>query len=97
MSLVTCQIHITVRSPFHHIQRPEDGHKVHVADCRGIGWEAGAMFGTMVDYWAYTGDETYVNETYQALQHQVGDDNDFMPTNQTRTEGNDEYVFVFIT
>lgn len=50
------------------------------------------MFGTMVDYWAYTGDTTYVNETYQALQHQVGDDNDFMPTNQTRTEGNDEYV-----
>lgn len=56
------------------------------------GWEAGAMFGTMVDYWAYTGDTTYVNVTYTALQHQVGDDNDFMPTNQTRTEGNDEYV-----
>lgn len=50
------------------------------------------MFGTMVDYWAYTGDETYVNETFQALQHQVGDDNDFMPTNQTKSEGNDEYV-----
>lgn len=50
------------------------------------------MFGTMVDYWAYTGDETYVNETFQALQHQVGDDNDFMPANQTKSEGNDEYV-----
>lgn len=50
------------------------------------------MFGTMVDYWAYTGDETYVNETYQALQHQVGDDNDFMPTNQTKSIGNDEYI-----
>lgn len=56
-------------------------------------WEAGAMFGTMVDYWAYTGDTTYVNETYAALQHQVGDDNDFMPTNQTRTEGNDDQGF----
>lgn len=53
------------------------------------------MFGTMVDYWAYTGDETYVDVTYQALQHQVGDDNDFMPTNQTSTEGNDEYVTTF--
>lgn len=50
------------------------------------------MFGTMVDYWAYTGDETYVNETFQALQHQVGDDNDFMPANQTKAEGNDECV-----
>lgn len=50
------------------------------------------MFGTMVDYWAYTGDETYVDVTYQALQSQVGDDADFMPTNQTKTEGNDEYV-----
>lgn len=56
------------------------------------GWEAGAMFGTMVDYWAYTGDETYVDVTYQALQSQVGNDADFMPTNQTKTEGNDEYV-----
>lgn len=52
------------------------------------------MFGTMVDYWAYTGDETYVNETYQAMQHQIGDDNDFMPANQTKSEGNDEYVAV---
>lgn len=50
------------------------------------------MFGTMVDYWAYTGDETYVNVTYQALQHQVGEDNDFMPANQTKSIGNDEYV-----
>ncbi|KAK7748119.1 hypothetical protein SLS53_001373 [Cytospora paraplurivora] len=56
-------------------------------------WEAGAMFGTMVDYWAYTGDETYVNETYQALQHQVGDDHDFMPANQTKSEGNDDQGF----
>lgn len=48
------------------------------------------MFGAMVDYWAYTGDETYVNSTYQAMQHQIGDDHDFMPLNQTKSEGNDE-------
>lgn len=58
-----------------------------------IGWEAGAMFGTLVDYWAFTGDETYNNVTYQALQHQMGDDDDFMPTNQTLTEGNDDQGF----
>ncbi|KAH8746376.1 cell wall glycosyl hydrolase [Diaporthe sp. PMI_573] len=56
-------------------------------------WEAGAMFGTLIDYWAYTDDETYVDETYQALQHQIGDDGDFMPENQTLTEGNDDQGF----
>ncbi|KAJ9139484.1 Mannan endo-1,6-alpha-mannosidase [Pleurostoma richardsiae] len=56
-------------------------------------WEAGAMFGTLVDYWFLTGDTTYNNVTTQALLHQVGDDADFMPTNQTRTEGNDDQGF----
>ncbi|KAH6648990.1 cell wall glycosyl hydrolase [Truncatella angustata] len=56
-------------------------------------WEAGAMFGTMVDYWFYTGDDTYNDVTMQALLHQVGDDQDFMPQNQTRTEGNDDQGF----
>ncbi|CAN8097736.1 unnamed protein product [Discula destructiva] len=56
-------------------------------------WEAGAMFGILVDYWAVTGDESYNNATYQALQHQMGDDDDYMPTNQTLTEGNDDQGF----
>lgn len=56
-------------------------------------WEAGAMFGTMVDYWFYTGDDTYNEVTTQALLHQVGDDKDFMPQNQTRSEGNDDQGF----
>ncbi|PQE22414.1 putative mannan endo-16-alpha-mannosidase DCW1 precursor protein [Rutstroemia sp. NJR-2017a BVV2] len=56
-------------------------------------WEAGAMFGIMVDYWYYTGDTTYNDETKQALLHQAGDSYDFMPTNQTKTEGNDDQGF----
>ncbi|KAI0865751.1 cell wall glycosyl hydrolase [Xylaria cubensis] len=56
-------------------------------------WEAGAMFGTMVDYWLLTGDESYVDVTTQAMVHQTGDDRDFMPTNQTRTLGNDDQGF----
>ncbi|ORY71896.1 glycoside hydrolase family 76 protein [Pseudomassariella vexata] len=56
-------------------------------------WEAGAMFGTMIDYWFLTGDTTYNDVTSQALLHQAGDDRDFMPTNQTRTEGNDDQGF----
>ncbi|KAI2470257.1 glycoside hydrolase family 76 protein [Annulohypoxylon bovei var. microspora] len=56
-------------------------------------WEAGAMFGTLVDYWFYTGDSTYNDVTIQALQHQAGEDSDYMPQNQTRTLGNDDQGF----
>ena len=50
-------------------------------------WEAGAMFGSLVDYWYYTGDTSYNEITTQALLFQVGPNNDFMPPNQTKTEG----------
>ncbi|KAJ2901677.1 cell wall glycosyl hydrolase [Zalerion maritima] len=56
-------------------------------------WEAGAMFGTMVDYWHMTGDSTYNEVTTQALLHQTGNDDDYMPKNQTRTLGNDDQGF----
>lgn len=56
-------------------------------------WEAGAMFGSLVDYWYYTGDTTYNAITTQALLFQVGPDNDYMPPNQTKTEGNDDQAF----
>ncbi|KAK1564260.1 family 76 glycosyl hydrolase [Colletotrichum navitas] len=56
-------------------------------------WEAGAMFGTLVDYWWLTGDDSYNAITTQALIHQAGEDNDYMPKNQTLTEGNDDQGF----
>ncbi|KAI1080604.1 glycoside hydrolase family 76 protein [Whalleya microplaca] len=56
-------------------------------------WHAGAMFGTLIDYWAFTGDSSYNDITFQAMQHQVGDDKDFMPKNQTKSEGNDDQGF----
>lgn len=56
-------------------------------------WEAGAMFGTMVDYWKLTGDETYNEVTIQAMLHQASETRDFMPPNQTRTLGNDDQGF----
>ncbi|THW98877.1 family 76 glycoside hydrolase [Aureobasidium pullulans] len=56
-------------------------------------WEAGAMFGEMVEYWYYTGDTTYNDEVKQALLHQVGDDKDYMPRNQSKSLGNDDQVF----
>jgi mannan endo-1,6-alpha-mannosidase len=51
------------------------------------------MFGALIDYWAYTGDDSYNNITFQAMQHQVGDDADYMPENQTRSLGNDDQGF----
>jgi mannan endo-1,6-alpha-mannosidase len=56
-------------------------------------WEAGAMFGALVDYWYFTGDDTYNEITTQALLAQVGPNNDYMPPNQTKTEGNDDQAF----
>ncbi|KAL1614922.1 hypothetical protein SLS54_009371 [Diplodia seriata] len=56
-------------------------------------WHAGAMFMSMVDYWYYTGDNSYVDVTKQAIIHQAGDTWDFMPENQTKSEGNDDQLF----
>jgi len=56
-------------------------------------WEAGACFGTMVEYWYYTNDTSYNPSVTQAILSQVGSDQDFMPTNQTKTEGNDDQGF----
>jgi mannan endo-1,6-alpha-mannosidase len=56
-------------------------------------WEAGAMFGAMVDYWYYTGDTTYNDITTDALLFQVGPLENYLPTNQTKAEGNDDQCF----
>ena len=56
-------------------------------------WEAGAMLGAMVDYWYYTGDTTFNANVTEALLAQVGANRDYMPINQTKTEGNDDQAF----
>ncbi|KAK2794610.1 hypothetical protein FQN51_000779 [Onygenales sp. PD_10] len=54
-------------------------------------WGQGAiLFNALVDYWHYTEDSTYNKIVKQALLHQVGQDNDFMPANQSRMAGNDD-------
>jgi mannan endo-1,6-alpha-mannosidase len=57
------------------------------------GWEAGAMFGTLIDYWYYTNDDSYVNLTTTGLLAQVGEYNDYMPKAQVLNEGNDDQGF----
>ena len=49
-------------------------------------WEAGAMFGALIDYWYHTGDDAYNDLVIQGLQFQVGEDTAFMPPNQTKNE-----------
>lgn len=56
-------------------------------------WEAGAMFTALIDYWYFTGDDSWNDITSQAIIWQAGGDGTFMPSNQTRTEGNDDQGF----
>lgn len=49
-------------------------------------WESAAVWGSLIDYWNYTGDAQYVGLVQQALLWQVGPDNDYMTPNQTKTE-----------
>ncbi|KAJ5101237.1 Six-hairpin glycosidase [Penicillium alfredii] len=56
-------------------------------------WEAGAMFNALIDYWFYTGDDTWNDITMQGMLWQAGDNAAFMPSNQSKTEGNDDQSF----
>ena len=55
-------------------------------------WEAGVAWNSMLSYWYYTGNTTYNSIIMEALLAQTGEDWDYMPTNQTTTEGNDDRV-----
>lgn len=56
-------------------------------------WEAGAAFGALIDYWYYTGDAGYNAVTTEAMLHQVGPQENFMPPNQSKSLGNDDQGF----
>lgn len=56
-------------------------------------WQGGAMWGTLIDYWHYTGDASYVDTIKQALLFQVGPDHNYMDPNWTASLGNDDQAF----
>jgi mannan endo-1,6-alpha-mannosidase len=56
-------------------------------------WEAGAMFGSLINYWQYTGDTSYNQVITQALQFQVGPDENYNPPNQSKNMGVDDQAF----
>lgn len=51
------------------------------------------MFGSLVDYPSLTSDNQYDDLVGEALSHQIGDMDAFMPVNQTKSMGNDDQSF----
>ncbi|KAL0933166.1 mannan endo-1,6-alpha-mannosidase DCW1-like protein [Colletotrichum truncatum] len=58
-------------------------------------WQAGALWGAMLDYYHYTGDSSYNDVLTQALTAKVntGPKFDFMPPEHASEEGNDDLGF----
>ncbi|KAH7035500.1 glycoside hydrolase [Microdochium trichocladiopsis] len=56
-------------------------------------WQAGAAWGSMLDYSHYTGDSSYDETITQALLSQVGPKHDFMVPLHYGSEGNDDQAF----
>ncbi|KAM0420986.1 hypothetical protein ACHAPT_011229 [Fusarium lateritium] len=53
-------------------------------------YQSGAFMSTYIDYWQLTGDETYNELVTQGILHQVGQNKDFIPANQTFNIANDD-------
>lgn len=53
-------------------------------------WENGLAWDTLINYWYQTGDDSYNEFIGHSLRFQLGENNDFMPANQTKSEGNDD-------
>lgn len=56
-------------------------------------WHAGATWGALVDYWAYTSDTSYNPSITQALLAQAGSNGDLMPQQYRLSMGNDDIAF----
>ncbi|KAF4554942.1 Mannan endo-1,6-alpha-mannosidase-like protein [Elsinoe fawcettii] len=56
-------------------------------------WHAGATWGALIDYWAYTSDTSYNPSVTQALLAQAGISGDLMPQQYRQSMGNDDIAF----
>jgi mannan endo-1,6-alpha-mannosidase len=56
-------------------------------------WVGGAMMGTYVDYWHYTGDDRYNKEIMEGLLYQAGPEADYQPEDHIASLGNDDQGF----
>lgn len=55
-------------------------------------WAAGQLFGGLLDYysWCEPTNDTLKLLIYEGMYHQRGEDNNYIPSNQLMTEGNDD-------
>ena len=51
------------------------------------------MWGSLVDYWHYTGDSTYNDVLSKGVLFQQGEEQDMMPSNWSQSMGNDDQGF----
>ncbi|KAH3670359.1 hypothetical protein WICMUC_004855 [Wickerhamomyces mucosus] len=56
-------------------------------------WESGGAFGSMIDFWYFCQNDTFEDLIYEGLIAQKGSNNDYIPANQSTTEGNDDQGF----
>ncbi|GMM35274.1 putative mannan endo-1,6-alpha-mannosidase [Saccharomycopsis crataegensis] len=56
-------------------------------------WEAGEAWGGLVDVVYFCNNDTWESLTYDALLYQKGDNSDYIPSNQSTAEGNDDQGF----
>lgn len=46
-------------------------------------WEGGALFMTLIKYWQLTGDDQYNDSIDSGMQHQAGENADYIPQNSS--------------
>jgi len=56
-------------------------------------WQAGGMLGQLIQHWNITGNSSLNEMITRALVYQVGPSANYMPPNQSSSEGNDDQVF----
>jgi len=60
-------------------------------------WESGAAFGSLIDYWALTGDSHYNSLVQSAISNQAGPSDNLLPTSQGPTEANSDQAIWALT
>lgn len=53
-------------------------------------WENGLAWDSLINYWYQTGDDSYNDFIGHSMRFQLGENSDYMPANQTKSEGNDD-------
>ena len=53
-------------------------------------WQCGGMFGTLLDYWRYTGDSQYNDMVREGLIHQMGENLDLVCGHGQQARGSTE-------